>query len=470
MFGPRGVLGIAFEEGVVRIAEVRDGRPRPAVVRTAEFVPPADAGIEQPSKMGVALGEFLAQQGFGAKRAVLGLPASWLMSRECSIPPATGDTLIGVLRIQAERAFSSAPGELAIDCVDRLDKGRSRPVLIVAALRSRLRQAVAAAEAAGLRVRAVTASSLALAAAVEKAGESLLLLRGAPGGAEMTVLAGIQPRLLRQVAADSVAEQVRRTLALLPQDEWWTSAQTLWGVDAGDGGPAWEEVARRLGVLMRTGEVLPALGVDGPEAAAAFATPIAVARSGLVPAGPPADFLHTHLTPHKKTRDRRKTRWAIAIGATLLLAIGAFLFDWNAQAAEVEESRDWLAGQEQDIASAQALIDKVAAARDWYDRRLPFLDCLREVTLAFPERGTVWATSLAVQEYKENVSAGGTVRGSMQGSVIGKAVDEQSALQVLDRLKASRALADVKLLYLRQAQAGASDVAFSMSFTYIGTE
>jgi hypothetical protein len=136
----------------------------------------------------------------------------------------------------------------------------------------------------------------------------------------------------------------------------------------------------------------------------------------------------------------------------------------------VKESQDWLNKNEKDIAKAQELTDKVAAARNWYDRRLPFLDCLREVTLAFPERGTVWATSLAMQQYRESAGSDKAVHGSMQGSVIGKATDEQSALQVLDRLKASRALADVETLYLRRAQAGSSDVAFSITFTYVGTE
>ena len=53
---------------------------------------------------------------------------------------------------------------------------------------------------------------------------------------------------------------------------------------------------------------------------------------------------------------------------------------------------------------------------------------------------------------------------------MGKASDERSALQVLDRLKATRALSDVKLVYWREAEGGTREVAFGMNFIYIGTE
>jgi len=463
MFGTRKVLGLAFEEGAVRLAELRSGGQRPEVVRVAEFVPPAGISDDEPAALAAALRDFLARHGFTARRAVVGLPASWLMTRECSIPPAGADALRGMLRIQAERAFSSAPGELAMDCVDTLDAGQARPVLIVATLRSRLEQAVAAAQGAGLSVKAVTASSLALAAAVDGPGPGrLLLLRATPAGAELTAQTGAQPRMLRHVGADSMAEQVWRAVALLSQDAWWTSADVLRVVDGRDAAPGtWQAVSERLGVRVQVDETLAALDVDcGPEAAdgaAGFAAAVAVARAGLAPGGGPVDFLHSHLTPVRKHGNRKRAAWAAAVGTALLVAGLFFAFDWRAQAAQVAELAAQQAAMAEDVAEAQRLIDTTASARGWYDRRPAFLDCLRELTLAFPERGSVWATSLAVRE-------------DMEGVVSGKAADERSVLDVLDRLKAADALAEVKLLYLRQAQGSSGDVAFAMGFTYVHTE
>jgi len=50
------------------------------------------------------------------------------------------------------------------------------------------------------------------------------------------------------------------------------------------------------------------------------------------------------------------------------------------------------------------------------------------------------------------------------------AADERSVLDVLDRLKGSEAMTDLQFRYLREAQAGGRDVAFSLNYTYTGTE
>jgi Tfp pilus assembly PilM family ATPase len=99
------VLGVAFDERSAVVAEVRPARGEWRVERVAEFPFPEGASWQDPESLGKAFGQFLRERHFGAKRAVLGLPANWLMAREVNVPPATAATLTDIVRLQAEREF-----------------------------------------------------------------------------------------------------------------------------------------------------------------------------------------------------------------------------------------------------------------------------------------------------------------------------------------------------------------------------
>src|SRR5687767_1451962 len=92
-----GYLGIAVGDRSIAVAEVapsRGGaRDRWEVRRVAEFVLPAPAASGAPGAAdagdpGVALGRFLRENGFSGGRAVVGVPALWLVAREREVPPA----------------------------------------------------------------------------------------------------------------------------------------------------------------------------------------------------------------------------------------------------------------------------------------------------------------------------------------------------------------------------------------------
>ena len=144
-------------------------------------------------------------------------------------------------------------------------------------------------------------------------------------------------------------------------------------------------------------------------------------------------------------------RW---VSRSLIIAVAvAWGVDWHrdtVEAAALETRLNAMAG---DLTEARATIDKVTFARPWYDQRPSYLDCMRELTLAFPQEGRIWTTSLAIQE-------------DMRVVFSGKAVSESAVLDVLDRLKANANLTDVKPLYLRQAGRSGREVAFAMSFTF----
>lgn len=103
------------------------------------------------------------------------------------------------------------------------------------------------------------------------------------------------------------------------------------------------------------------------------------------------------------------------------------------------------------------MVDRYTQTRGWYDRRPPFLDCLRALTLAFPQDGRIWTSSLALQD-------------NMKCVVSGKATDDGLALQLRDTLEKSPQFKEVKLLYVRGGQGTDQTFSFAISFTFVGSE
>jgi hypothetical protein len=166
---------------------------------------------------------------------------------------------------------------------------------------------------------------------------------------------------------------------------------------------------------------------------------------------PPAiDFLHSRLAPPQKTLAERKVLWAAAGAAALVAVLLFLLIDWQLGRREVRSLTDELARLKTPAGEARAIVDKVSLARGWYDRRPEMLDCLREITLCFPEEGSVWATSLSIRE-------------NMQALLTGKCANETAARGVIDRLKSNRKLENVKPLFIRQSGGTSRDVTFSVS-------
>src|SRR5687767_14801359 len=168
-FANSSFLGIAIGERSLAVVEVSASRGAWEVRRCAQFDPPA----ENP---GEAFGAFLREKRFSASQAVVGLPAKWIVAREKGIPPADETMAADVLRLQAERLFSSELKDLIFDYAGTPDPNAPGKVLLLAMPRQQLDRAVAMLETAGLTVAGVLPSTLALAAAGAPADNLLLNL------------------------------------------------------------------------------------------------------------------------------------------------------------------------------------------------------------------------------------------------------------------------------------------------------
>jgi hypothetical protein len=486
MMTPRKMLGLAVAERSITAVEVGAAHGRPAVLHAAEFPMPEGDAARDPAALGRALRQFLKHNHFSCSRCVIGLGTRWLAAREKSLPPTSGDLVAGVLSLAAEREFASDPKELVLDYTKSAEchrgdssTGQGQSVLLVAAPRRNVDHLLATAEAAGLVAAAVTSSTMALAAATVGAPASRrIVLYLSPGGAELSVQAGgggfslLRCLPVAPLAAavtlppdswlDSLADELRRVLALLPGSATSPQPQApelvIWNATGLSPG-ALGELGKRLSLETRACTYPSDLGLaDGASASAGeSAAAAALAMAGLRSDRLAVDFLHSRLTPRKKFAFGRKVVWAVGLAAAVVIACLVLFLKWQSQQQEVADLTGQLHEMQASVAAAKDVVEKTTFARRWYDRRPRLLDCLRELTLAFPIEGRIWATSLGVGE-------------DMKALLSGKASDEGAVLEVLDHLTKSPKFSDVKPLYIREVGGGSSEVSFAISLKFVKAE
>jgi Tfp pilus assembly PilM family ATPase len=106
MVGTRHILGLAIDDAGVVATELSVQSGRAEVRRTGELLWGQELTADSARSLGQRLRQFLREQGFTSKRAVVGLAAKWVLTKEVDAPPASPEALAGMLSIQAERAFS----------------------------------------------------------------------------------------------------------------------------------------------------------------------------------------------------------------------------------------------------------------------------------------------------------------------------------------------------------------------------
>jgi len=465
-------LGLSFTRQAVSAAEVVSSHGRHRLVRAERLALTPELVLGNPNALGGAIRQMLRAKGFSASRCVIGLEAAHLLARDKRLPSAAAGSLADILRIAIEQDFASDNQELAFDYVPA---GDGTGALIVAAPRRVVNQVVAVAGNAGLTVEAVTASAVAMAAGVAAPADKRirLTLILADGRAELVAQSGDRIILVRRLAVDMGADDDRDAqgrqrflgalegelhrllVAAVAETPAETTELLVWdslGLEAA----MLTQVAQRLGVSIRmAGFPGDMEGFDeslSKEAVTEFSA-AALAVAGAGEKAPVLDFLHSRLSPRQGRKFGRLTV-LVAVAAFVMLAAGVSLFlDWRSSQREIAQLQDRLADLGPSVQQARELSDKAVFARGWYDRRPRFLDCLREATLAFPEEGRIWTTSLVVRE-------------DMRMVLSGKSLGEETVLNLLDRLKSNPALAEVKPLYIRKVAASSQEVSFAISFRF----
>ena len=472
MLGTQTLLGLAIDDFGVVAAEVCVRPGRPEIRRAGLFAFDEKLNANNVKELGEKLRQFLRTNHFSSKRAVVGIPTKWIVTKEIVAPPATPDALAGMLSIQAERAFSLNASELIFDYCGRTSTSEKSQVLLMAARRQIVNQIKELADVAGLQVRSVTVSALSLDKALSEAGpQQRYGLYTRPTYCEFWSQSDGRLRSIKHVpmagaggTADERAELLTSTIQRLILLSSQQNQPPPYQVTMYDACGLSDGVIDRLNKQLApeitvsdgsTGLLSEGLGApDGPEDAQSIAA-AALAMTAVGADKCYVDFLNPRIGRKKTSGRRRVTTWAAIAGVVFVVGVGAVIADWQSKSADIATCTRQLEQTSEDVTAAREMVDRISYAGSWTSQKPEFLECLRQLTLAFPESPRVWATSLALSEKAE-------------GSLVGKAVDEQSFYEVLDNIKQNSAFSGVMMMHLRDAGRDSREKEFAVTFRFQG--
>jgi hypothetical protein len=452
------ILALAVEDSSILVAQLHKQDHSYNVTHTNEFVLPQGTSYNSPTDLGQSLKKFLHQGNFTAKNTVVGIPAKWIMSRAKDIPPVTAESLAGILKIQAQQDFSIDFDELVFDYSGHVSQKQPSSILLVAALRQKINNIVQTAQSAGLKTRTVTCTSLAISLMSAQSSSTkryVLYLR--PDYAELLGQDGKYFQMIKHLSIPgfqqhepkemivSLAMAVNRSIALAPNGQAGSKPEKMFIYNAAAiEAETLQALTKEISLAARVVDLNEP--IENLDAAALAMTGTTRQLLGI-------DFLNSHLNPPKQKLNKKLISWAIAGVVTLLFCCLLMLLDWQNDKRQVTELSVQLQQMQPDIATAEEIVKKVTFTRGWYQDRPRFLDCLQQLTIMFPQQPNIWVTSLALRE-------------NTRAIVTGRALNETSVLDVLDKIKASVSFSDVQMLYMRDAGRGSREVSFAIDFSF----
>jgi hypothetical protein len=178
----------------------------------------------------------------------------------------------------------------------------------------------------------------------------------------------------------------------------------------------------------------------------------------------PVNFLRSRLAPPKPPRINRTWTLSVLTAAAVVLGIGGLWWQATSAEAELAQLDQRLGEMSEGIKRAEAYVGQVSYARGFFETRPPVLDALRDLAESFGREERVWTTGFSMRE---------NGRGTLQG----RAADQQTVLELADRLKRHPNFAAVSLSETREATAAGersrdsrTEIGFTISFVYIPRE
>ena len=473
MFGTRTLLGLAIDEFGISVAEVRIRPGRPQVQRLGQLSFEEKLNSDNAKDIGQKLRQFLRINHFSSKQAIVGFPTKWVVAKEIVVPPASPDALSGMLNIQAERAFSLNTNDLAFDYCGRTSASEQSKVLLLAARREIVEQIRELTHAAGLDVRSITVSALAFGKTLSQTSpEHQFGLYARPTYCELWTQVNGNPVSIQHVPLvtknRTTDEHVELLTSTIQRLILWSSQRDYsppYRLTIFDGYGLSDELIERLNKQLRpqiavaNGSAgLLSAGVsspDSPEESQSIAA-VAIAVTAVDADKPSIDFLNPRMGLKKTSSRKSITIWASIIGAVCLMALVAVFADWQSDRRYIATYTQELELMSEDITAAREVVDNILYATSWTSQEPVFLNCLRELALAFPEEPVIWATNLRLSENA--------------GALVGKAVDEESFYGVLDKIKQHEAFNNVQMIHIRNAGRDSREKEFAVNFEFRGVK
>ena len=174
--------------------------------------------------------------------------------------------------------------------------------------------------------------------------------------------------------------------------------------------------------------------------------------------------------------NRRRITWALAAAAVLVAAVGYAVTDRTSRQNELQSLKTSLKVKAAEVKVAQVNQDRLNFVRAWSPANPRALACLRDITKLFPEQGTIYATSVSFEAVPidKGPAAGPAANAPQQlkyiGTLTGVASSQGGHGPVRSDANDTKTFGELKTGAMSEKGRNNSDVTFSFSFVYRGTE
>ncbi|MBL9136282.1 MAG: hypothetical protein JNK85_10455 [Verrucomicrobiales bacterium] len=460
------LLGLAFDADRLEAILLRRTNGSVEILKTLTVPLSLEPLSDSPELLGLAIRKALDEAGIKERRCTVSLPIQWLLTLQVRLPELPPEDLESLVQLEAEQGFPFHP-ETLITAQTRLrTPSGDAYATLVAVPRDHVHRLEKALVAARLRPVSFSPALPSLWRPNKSQPPILALMPGdrnidlvvlAPEGglALLRTLDGVYDfeSGAKQLDIEQLRRELRVTLGQIPADlrdalhqvmvvgdnetaaelfETLPTAADFWG-------PATQHLRH-----LPTGEFAVTVPHNTPVSRA-----LIPALRFIADARVPLEFLPPRVSPWSAFLARYSNRKVAAIGAVAaavaVLVGNAFLVQeirlwhwqsrWNAVAKRVTE--------------LETLQQNIRKFRAWDDDSFRSLAVLRRLTESFPEDGTVSAKSVEIRPPATVICSG-------------SARDRQALLATLEKLRAAREVADVKVEQMR----GKAPVEFTFNFQW----
>ena len=419
-----------------------------------------------PELVGREIRNHLDAAGVRERDCVVGVPVKWILTAQTELPPLPEADAKSLLQMEAERGFHSDVATLQIsDSRSPLADGKQNVLLAgipnthLAALENilaaaKLKPVSFASPISALQFPGDEKSVGVLALAIGERNVSLQISAGGGVVALRSLEGAVEDEAGRRVLhANVVARETRITLGQLPSAlrDVVKSIRIFGPRELAQ--PLADELELRFEPMGIKVELVSAyapneFGVTLPVETSLSAA-FSLAARFLVEQKPAFEFLppkpnFIEQFVSKYSSGRLRTTSAVAAGVAAII-IGIFLF----QQIQLWRLRSQWSHIAVKVGELQAVQDNIRQYRSWYDGTFPNLAILRQLSVSFPEDGSVTAKNIAVHD-GNTVTCSGTAR------------DYASLLAMQARLRAADGVANVQLQQVR----GKAPMQFVFAFKF----